>query len=97
MKKVKERKNRKTFSEFLEKQTDMPPVSLSDIPYIEISGRKHIELDGVHKILEYNEEKIKIRFRKATVSFIGEGMFISNFSGKTAMIEGQLTSVVFEN
>lgn len=97
MRKVKERKHRKTFSDFLEKQTDMPPVSLSDIPYIEISGRKHIELDGVHKILHYSGEIIKIRFRKATVSFNGEGLFISNFSGKTAIIEGFLTSVVFEN
>ena len=97
MRKLKERKNKKTFSEFLEKQTDMPPVSLADIPYIEISGRKHIELDGVHKILEYSGEKIKIRFRKATVSFSGEGLFISNFSGRTAIIKGRLTSVVFEN
>ncbi len=97
MRKVKEKKNKKTFSDFLEKQTDMPPVSLSDIPYIEISGRKHIELDGVHKILEYSDEKIKIRFRKATVSFIGNGLFISNFSSKNAIIEGELVSLVFEN
>ena len=97
MRKIRETTNNKTFSDFLEKQTDMPPVSLSDIPYIEISGRKHIELDGVHKILEYSNEKIKIRFRKVSVSFNGEGLFISNFSGKTAIIEGKLETVVFEN
>ena len=97
MRKIRERTSRKTLSDFLEKQTDMPPISLSDIPYIEISGRKHIELDGVHKILEYNGERIKIRFRKATVLFSGEGLYISNFSGKTAIIKGKLESVVFED
>ena len=97
MKKVREKRSKKSLSEFLEKQTDMPPVSISDIPYIEISGRKHIELDGVYKILNYSGEKIRIRFRKATVSFSGDGLFISNFSGKNAIIEGELTSVVFEN
>ena len=97
MKKRKDKRNEKSFSNFIEKQTDMPPVSLSDIPYIEISGRRHIELDGVHRILEYSGEKIKIRFRKATVSFNGNGLFISNFSGKTAIIEGTISSVVFEN
>ena len=97
MRKIKERKNKKSFSDFLEKQTDMPPVSLSDIPYIEISGRKHIELDGVHKILEYSGEKIRIRFRKITVSFSGQELYISNFSGKNAIIKGMITEIVFEN
>ena len=96
MKKVKERKNRRSFSEFLENQTDMPPISLSDIPYIEISGRKHIELDGVHKILEYNSDKIRIRFRHSTVAFSGNELFISNFRGRTAIIKGVVASVVFE-
>ncbi|MEE1280107.1 MAG: YabP/YqfC family sporulation protein [Oscillospiraceae bacterium] len=93
---LKKQKSKATFAQFLEKQTDMPPISLSDIPYIEISGRNHIELDGVHKILEYKQERLKLRFRHCTVCFNGENLFIRNFSNKNAVIEGTVSSIEFE-
>lgn len=90
------RKRKYTLADFLEKQTDMPPASLADIPYIEISGKNHIELDGVHKILEYKEEKLRIRFHHCTVCFNGENLCIRNFSQKNAVIEGEIASIEFE-
>ena len=90
------KKYKKTFAGFMEKQTDMPPISLSDMPYIEISGRNYAELDGVHKILEYKEERLKIRFHHCTVCFNGENLFIRNFSNKNAIIEGTISSIEFE-
>lgn len=90
------RKNKTTFAKFLEDKTDMPPISLSDMPYIEISGRNHIELDGLYKILEYKPERLKLRFKHCTVCFNGENMFIRNFSNKTAVVEGKLSSIEFE-
>ncbi len=93
--KNKEKKD-KSFVNFLEKQTDMPPISLADMPYIEISGRNHIELDGVHKILEYKKEKLRLRFKKCTVCFNGENLYIRNFSEKNAIIEGTVSSIEFE-
>ncbi len=89
-------KNKTILTNFLENQTDMPPISLSDMPYIEISGRNHIELDGLYKILEYKPERLKLRFRHCTVCFNGENMFIRNFSNKTAIVEGKLSSIEFE-
>ncbi|MBE6788282.1 MAG: hypothetical protein E7539_01300 [Ruminococcaceae bacterium] len=86
----------KRLSHFIEKQTDMPPVSVSDLAYIEISGQNHIELDGIRKILEYKEDRIKIRFRHNTVCFNGEKISIRNFSKKNAIIEGKINSIEFE-
>ena len=50
------KKTDNNFVSFIEKQTDMQPVSISDLPYIEISGQNHVEIDGIQKILEYKEE-----------------------------------------
>ena len=35
-----------------EKETDMPLISLADLPFIEITGNNHIEVDGIKKIIE---------------------------------------------
>lgn len=81
---------------FVERQTDMPPVSISDLPFIEISGQNHIEIDGIQKILEYKENIIKIRFRHSTISFNGENLTLRDYNQKSAIIEGKIRSVEFE-
>ena len=82
--------------ETIEKQTDMPPISLSDISYIEISGDKHIELDGIKKILHYKDDIISIRFKHMSVTFKGNNISLTNYSGKTAIIEGKISAIEFE-
>jgi len=94
--KKEKRNSGNTLTSFLEKQTDMPPVSISDLAYIEISGQNHIELDGIQKILEYKEDRIRIRFRHSTVCFNGEKISLRNFSKKNAIIEGKVNSIEFE-
>lgn len=88
-------KNHK-LNKILENQTDMPPVSLSNLSYIEISGDNHIELDGIVKILECNENLIRIRFKHKTVLFKGENLQIRNYFNKSAIINGKITSIIFE-
>lgn len=80
----------------IEKQTDMPPISLSDLSYIEISGDRHIELDGIRKILQYKDNVIAIRFKHMNVIFRGNNISLTNYSGKTAIIEGKISAIEFE-
>ena len=84
------------FIKTLEKETDMPLVSLADLPFIEITGNNHIELDGIRKIIESNKETIKISFKKDVVIFSGDNLSIRNFCGKTAIIEGDISIISFE-
>ncbi len=81
---------------FAENQTDMSPISLADLPYIEISGQNHIEIEGIYKIIECKENIIKLKFKKQTVSFDGVGLFMQNFSEKNAVIKGKINSVTFD-
>ena len=85
----------KGFVNFLEKQTDLPPISIAELPYIEISGTNHIEIDGIHKILEYKDDIIRIRFKKNTVIFNGESLSLRDFKKKNAIIEGVIRSIEF--
>ena len=72
------KKTQKKIIDFMEEQSDMPVVALADVAYIEISGRNHIELDGIRKILEYKQNKIRIKFKYGTVCFTGDNIFLRN-------------------
>lgn len=81
----------------LEKETDMPPISLTDTSFIEITGNNHIELDGIKRIIESNKDIIKILFKKEVITFSGYNLLIRNFSGKTAIIEGDISNISFSS
>lgn len=89
-------KNRNSIRKAIEKQTDMPPISLSDLSFIEVSGDRHIELDGIRKILQYRDDIVAIKFKHMNVIFKGENIVLTNFSGKTAIIEGKIRTIEFE-
>lgn len=78
------------------KATDLPPEAISDVPYIEICGKNHIELEGVRSIVEYKEDYLRLRFHHSTVKFCGSGLNIIYFSNQSTVIEGELHSVEFE-
>jgi len=78
-----------------EKETDMPLISLADLPFIEITGNNHIEVDGIKKIIESNKESIKIKFKNEIITFSGYNLTIRNFSGKAAIIEGNISIISF--
>ena len=79
----------------IERETNMPLVSLADLPFIEITGNNHIELDGDKKILESNKEMIKILFKNNVICFSGDNLSIRNFSGSTAIVEGDISIISF--
>ncbi len=79
-----------------EEASSLPPIALSDLPYIELSGQNHMELDGIHKILEYRSNCLRIRFCHVTVCFIGEGLCMRYFSGKNAVVQGVIREIKFE-
>lgn len=83
-------------ADFVQSQTDMPPISLMDLPYIEISGQNHIEIEGIYKITEYNSNTIKLKFKRNVVCFMGVDLHMQNFSDKNTVIKGKISSIVFE-
>lgn len=91
----KDNKKESKLLAFAESQTDMSPISLADIPYVEINGRNHIEVDGVYRLLECNDSLIKMHFRKNTISFKGENLHIQSFGIKNATIKGIINSIEF--
>ena len=81
----------------IQRETDMPPISLMDMPFIEITGNNHIEIDGIRKIIETNQNAVKIKFKDYCIGFMGENLNIRNFSGKSAIIEGEISAISFES
>ena len=89
-------KKKNSLKNFLKEQTNMPPIALADLSFIEVTGKNYIELDGIKKIVECSQEKIIIRFKDIVVSFNGKELTIKNFNEKSAIIEGDISSIIFE-
>ena len=81
---------------FIKEQTNMPPIALADLSYIEITEKNYIELEGVKKIIECGNDRIKIKFKDCIAQFCGTDLYIRNYNEKSAIIEGEFSSIIFE-
>ena len=80
---------------FAQEQSDFSPESLANIPYIQLSGQNHAEIEGIYKIIECSENIIELKFKKESVRFSGEGLFIKSFTDKSAIINGKIAYIEF--
>ena len=89
-------KNKPKLYKILEKQTDMPLVSVSSLPLIEITGRNLVEIDGIKSIIKSDKNEIKLKLNQFNVLINGNELHFRNFSEKSAIIEGNIDSMYFE-
>ena len=66
-------------------------------PIIELSGNTYCTIEGIKRISEFTNEKIKIDIGKLSVSLTGDGLSIRDFSPQGAEIEGTIIALEFES
>jgi len=91
----KEKKTDNRLLNFVEEQSDFSPSSIAKIPYIQLNGRNHAEIEGIYKLLESSSKNIVVKFKKESVRFNGEGLYIKSLTDKSAVIKGEITTVEF--
>ena len=62
---------------------------------IQISDNKEIVLDGCRRVVEYNENHIKLELPSMGVSIVGMQLKMRNFSIGGVIIKGQIHSLTF--
>ncbi len=66
-------------------------------PRIELIGNEECFVEGLKRIEEYSEGKIKIGLGRLSVTFLGDGLFINSFSEEGATVEGTIMKMEFSD
>ena len=69
--------------------------SLNKHSDIQITDNSSIVLDGCRRVIEYNENCIRLELAAVAVSVVGMNLSMRNFSIGGLVIEGQIHSLTF--
>ena len=62
-------------------------------PIIQICGNREVSVDGCKGVIDYYDDRIKLRIDGGSVTFSGEGLTITSFNESAAVITGRLQNV----
>lgn len=87
---------RRGLSEKTERLLELPTGSLTNGVRLEITDDRRAVIEGCKRILEYEEDSIRIATCKGAVRFRGRGLCMTAMSSDCAVITGRLLSVEYE-
>lgn len=62
---------------------------------IQVTDNREIVLDGCRRVVEYNENHIKLELPSIGISIVGMQLKMQNFSIGGVIIKGQIHSITF--
>ena len=62
---------------------------------VEIFGKDTVFIEGFSKIIEYQSETVKIKYKKYSLRITGENLLLSNMYEKAVMITGTIFNLDF--
>ncbi|MBM7623155.1 sporulation protein YqfC [Sporohalobacter salinus] len=80
------------FADFFE----MPKDIVLDAPQISMIGNMDLVLKNHRGIIEYTQEKIRVRINKGQVVICGEELIIANLTKEMVSVKGQIVDVSFK-
>ena len=92
---MKSSSRRAALSQRVERALDLPTGALTEAPRIELSGNRRALVEGCQSILEYDEDRIRLRTAAGIVRFLGRDLCMNCLNPSCAVITGQLLSVEF--
>ncbi len=95
MSKDKQKKDKRSFVEYLSAGAELSSDSLAGEVRIELRGKNLLFLGGCRRIVTYSPTLIVLSGKGDTVSIIGERLICTSYHGGTVSIEGAISSVSF--
>ena len=62
---------------------------------VEIFGKDTVVVEGFSKIIEYQSETVKIKYKKYSLRITGENLLLSNMYENAVMITGTIFNLDF--
>lgn len=92
---MKHKTRTRSLSDSVETALDLPLGVLTAAPRIELSGNRHALVEGCESILEYGEDRIRLRTAAGVVRFTGRELQMHCRTPEHAVITGRFLSLEF--
>ncbi|SJZ96344.1 sporulation protein YqfC [Selenihalanaerobacter shriftii] len=80
------------FADFFE----LPKDVVLDVPRIALVGNLELNLENHRGVIEYDQEKVRIRIHKGQVIILGKELIIEELSKEEARITGYIKDINFK-
>ncbi len=79
----------------LETALELPDGTLHRSLRMELSGNRRVVVEGCRRILQYDEDRIRLDTVEGAVCFEGEALRVNCLSGGSAVVTGCIVTVGF--
>lgn len=77
------------------KAFELPMDLAAGMVHLDFSGNREVVVEGCRGVLEYDEDMASLDLGKLKVRFIGRGLTLRNYVGKSIIVDGFINSVEF--
>ena len=93
--KCKKGRAKRSFSEFLTCECDIPGELVSGGCYVEIHGRNCVKVRGCRRILVYSPTKVVLKMKREVLCVCGKKLSCLTYLAGAISVEGIIDSVSF--
>lgn len=86
---------RKRLLKRMEHTLRMPEGALCRILRMEFTGNRQVIVEGYRRILQYDEDRIRLDTAEGEVTFEGDALCVNCLAGGKAMVSGHIVNVAF--
>ena len=79
----------------MEQVLELPAGTLTDHLRGELTGNRRLVLEGCRRILEYEDDRIRLDTAGGELRLLGQGLCLEQFSQEGTVITGRLLSLEF--
>ena len=91
----KKKRERRTFSEWLAIDGDIPAELFAGGCFIELHGRNSVVVRGCKRILTYSESRVALKMKREIVEVTGKRLTCISYLAGAVSVEGLVDSVSF--
>lgn len=92
----KKKRQRKTVTERLAEDLELPKDVLCDLSKIEIVGEHDVTIENFRGIIEYEPELLRVNTKCSVVTIMGAYLEISAISDEQVSVRGNIKSLEFD-
>lgn len=87
---------KKSFTDAVSEKIAVPQETISQLPLIELHGKRCVCIENHCGIMEYTQEQVRVAVRRGTVAVIGSRLEISRMTKRIVEIRGSVQRVELE-
>ncbi len=91
----KGRRTRAAISGRMERVLELPGGTLTDIPHIELTGRREAIVEGCHGILSYDDDAVRLNTGCGILRITGQCLTLRAMNNDSALVSGRILSLEF--